>query len=143
MIVAGSLGVYFFAPDLLPDSLSFLKPPKKQEVTDAGVARLSFKDVKGSFVQSEKAGQLFAIHGVITNNYPKGRSFVLVKGSLLDDKGKVVKTKMAYAGNSFTEEQIKTMPLEEINKELKNRFGAKKANFNIKPEAGVPIQYRH
>jgi predicted Zn finger-like uncharacterized protein len=139
VIVGGSLGVYFFAPDLLPDSLSFLKPPKKQEVTDVGVARLSFKDVKGTFVQSEKAGQLFAIQGVITNNYPKGRSFILVKGSLLDDKGKAVKIKMAYAGNSFTEEQIKTMPLEEINKELKNRLGAKKSNFNIKPEAGVPF----
>jgi hypothetical protein len=134
--------VYFFVPEMLPDSLSFLKPPKKQEVTDAGVSRLSFKDVKGSFVQSEKAGQLFAIQGVITNNYPKPRSFILVKGSLLDDKGKVVKTKMAYAGNSFTEEQIKTMSLEEINRELKNRLGANKSNFNIKPEAGVPSTIR-
>ncbi|MEW6665092.1 MAG: DUF3426 domain-containing protein [Thermodesulfobacteriota bacterium] len=139
LIVGGSLGVYFFAPDLLPDSLSFLKPPKKLDVTDAGVARLSFKDVKGTFVQTEKAGQLFVIQGVITNNYPKARSFILVKGSLLDDKGKVVKSKMAYAGNSFTEERIKAMPLEEINKELKNRFGANKANLNIKPEAGVPF----
>ena len=139
VIVGGALGVYFFAPDLLPDSLSFLRPPEKQDVTDAGVARLSFKDVKGAFVQSEKAGQLFAIQGVITNNYPKARSFILVKGSLLDDKGKLVKSKMAYAGNSFTEAQIKTMPLEEINKELKNRFGANKANLNIKPESGIPF----
>lgn len=139
VIVGGALGVYFFAPDLLPDSLSFLKPPKKQDVTDPGVARLSFKDVKGNFVQSEKAGQFFAIQGVITNNYPKARSFILVKGSLLDDKGKLVKSKMAYAGNRFTEEQIKTLPLEEINKGLKNRSGAKNANLNIKPEAAVPF----
>jgi hypothetical protein len=62
-----------------------------------------------------------------------------VKGSLLDDKGKVVKTKMAYAGNRFTDDQIKTMPLEEINKELKNRLGANKSNSNVKPEAGLPF----
>jgi predicted Zn finger-like uncharacterized protein len=139
LLLAGGVGVYFLAPDLLPESLSFLKPAKKQDVADAGVSRLSFKDVKGTFVQSEKAGQLFLIQGMVTNNYPKGRSYILIKASLLDDKGKVVKTKMAYAGNNFTEDQIKAMSLEEINKGLKNRLGKANANANIKPGGGVPF----
>ena len=50
-----------------------------------------------------------------------------------------LQTKMAYAGNRFTDDQIKTMPLEEINKELKNRLGANKSNSNVKPEAGLPF----
>lgn len=139
IILAASSAVYFLAPGLLPESLSFLKPHQKEEVTDMGVARLSFGNVKGGFVLSEKEGQLFVIHGVVTNNYPKGRSFILVKGSLLNDKGQVVKTKMAYAGNVFNEEQLKTMPLEEINKGLKNRSGVQNANASVKPEGQIPF----
>lgn len=139
VVIAATAVVYFFAPGLLPDSLSFLKPPQKEEVSDMGVARLSFVNVKGGFVKSEKEGQLFVIQGMVTNNYPKGRSFILVKGSLLDDKGQVVKVKMAYAGNTFAEEQLKTMSVEEINRELKNRAGRQNANVRIKPESQVPF----
>ncbi|RJR43857.1 MAG: DUF3426 domain-containing protein [Desulfobacteraceae bacterium] len=139
ILLAGSAGIYFLAPELLPESLSFLKPHQKEEIADVGVARLSFGNVKGGFVQSEKNGQLFVIQGVVTNHYPKDRSYILVKGSLLDDKGQVVKTKMAYAGNVFTEEQLKSMPLEEVNKGLKNRPGAQNANAAIKPEGQVPF----
>ena len=139
ILLAGSAAIYLFAPEMLPDSLSFLKPPQKQELADTGVARLSFGNVKGGFVQSTQNGQLFVIQGVITNNYPKNRRFILVKGSLLDDKGQVVKTKMAYAGNSFTEEQLKTMAIEEVNNELKNRSGRQGANLSVKPESSIPF----
>ncbi|MDD5206411.1 MAG: DUF3426 domain-containing protein, partial [Desulfobacterales bacterium] len=126
-------------PQLLPDSLSFLKPHQKEEVVDVGTARLSFGNVKGGFIQSEQGGQLFVIQGIVINNYPRDRSYILVKGSLLDDKGQVVKTKLAYAGNVFNEEQLKTMPLEEINKGLKNRPGAQNANAAVKPEGQIPF----
>jgi predicted Zn finger-like uncharacterized protein len=139
ILLGGSAAVYLFAPQMLPDTLSFLKPPQRQELADTGVSRLAFANVKGGFVQSSKEGQLFVIQGVITNNYPKSRSFILVKGSLLDDKGQVVKTKMAYAGNTFTEEEIKSLPIEEINKELKNRSGRQGSNVGVKPETGVPF----
>ncbi|RJR48839.1 MAG: DUF3426 domain-containing protein [Desulfobacteraceae bacterium] len=139
ILLAGSAGIFYLAPELLPESLSFLKPHQKEEVADVGAARLSFGNVKGGFVQTEKGGQLFLIQGVVTNHYPKERSFILVKGSLLDDKGQVVKTKMAYAGNVFTEEQLKDMPIEEVNKGLKNRSGAQNVNAAVKPEGQVPF----
>lgn len=139
LLLACGVGIYLLAPDLLPESLSILKPPKKEDVSDAGISRLAFKDVKGSFMQSEKAGQLFLIQGVVTNHYAKPRNFILLKGSLLDDKGKVVKTKMTYAGNTFTDDQLKTMSLEEINKGLKNRPGNANTNVNVKPEGDVPF----
>lgn len=139
ILLAGSAAIYFLAPQLLPDSLSFLKPHQKEEVVDVGTARLSFGNVKGGFIQSEQGGQLFVIQGIVINNYPRDRSYILVKGSLLDDKGQVVKTKLAYAGNVFNEEQLKTMPLEEINKGLKNRPGAQNANAAVKPEGQIPF----
>ena len=139
LLVGGAIAIFFLAPGLIPDSLSFLKPSEKQEVTDAGVRNLSFKTVNGSFIQSEKLGQLFVIKGKIANNYSKSRSFILIKGTILDDKGKATKRRMAYAGNTFTENQIKKMSLEEIKKGLKNRFGKKRINLNIKPGAIIPF----
>jgi predicted Zn finger-like uncharacterized protein len=139
LLLGGGFAVYYFAPDLLPESLSFLKPIKKEAISETGVRRLSLKSVGGFFIESSKAGQLFVIKGTVTNHNPKSRSFILIKGSLLDDKGKVVGSKMAYAGNTFKEKQIKEMPLETINKSLKNRFGKKRINVNVKPQSTVPF----
>lgn len=139
LILAGGTGLVFFAPDYLPEFLSFLKPLKKQDLTDVGVRRLSFDAVNGTFVQSDNAGQLFVIRGKVVNNYPKGRSFILVKGTILDTRGKMVRRKMVYAGNPFTEKELKTLDIEEIKARSKNRFGMKKMNYNIKPGSGVPF----
>ncbi len=139
LIFGGAAAVFYFAPDLIPDSIPFLQPSKKQEAMDPGVARLSFKAVTGSFIQSQKAGQLFVIKGMVTNNYPKPRSFILIKGSILDDKGSVVKINMAYAGNTFTETQIKETPVEELDKGLKIRMGRNRMNSNLQPGATIPF----
>lgn len=139
LIFGGAAAVFYFAPDLIPDSIPFLRASKKQEVIDPGVARLSFKAVTGSFIQSQKAGQLFVIKGLVTNNYPKPRSFILLKGTILDDKGQVVKMKMAYAGNTFTEKQIKETPMEGLNQGLKIRAGRNRMNLNLQPGATIPF----
>lgn len=138
-LIGGAVAIFFWAPGLIPDSLSFLKPPEKQAITDIGVRRLSFKDVTGSFVNSKKEGQLFVIKGMVENKYPKSRSLILVKGNILDDKGKEVKKRMAYAGNTLSEGLIRTMPLEEIKKAMKNRHGKSNSNLNVASGASVPF----
>jgi hypothetical protein len=82
---------------------------------------------------------LFLIKGMVANNYLNSRSFILIKGSILDDKGKVVKTKLAYAGNVFTENEIKEMTVDQINQALRNRSGKNDSNLNVKPQAAVPF----
>ncbi|MDP6179082.1 MAG: DUF3426 domain-containing protein [Desulfatiglandales bacterium] len=141
LVLLGSVvAIYFWAPGLIPDSLSFLKPSKKDGSTDIGVRRLSFKSVTGSFVKSnEEEGSLFAIKGIITNNYPNIRSFISIKGSILDDRGQVVKSKVVFAGNIFTEKQIKGLPMEDIDKGLDNRYGKGRINFKIEPDRTVPF----
>lgn len=139
LLLAGAAAVFLYAPQYIPDSLSFMKPSRQEQIKDLGVRRLSFKAVSGSFVESPKAGQLFVVKGMVSNDYPKSRSYVLVKGSVLDDKGKVVKTKLAYAGNLLTEKQLKEMSSEEINEALKDRLGKGKINVNIQPQAAVPF----
>lgn len=138
VLIMGAVSVYLWAPQILPDSLSSLKPVE-EDILDKGVRRLNFKDVSGSFIQTRKAGQLFVIKGTVVNNNPKSRSFILVKGSILDDKGKVIRRKIVYAGNTFKEDQLKDMPMEMIDKRLKDRFGKDKTNFNVKPGGAVPF----
>jgi hypothetical protein len=111
----------------------------KPELKDPGVRRLSFNAVTGKFYQSSKAGNLFCIQGMIVNNYPGSRSFIRVKGSLLDEKGAAVKQKLAFAGNTFSENELKDMSLEQINQTLANRTGKGNANVNAKPQASVPF----
>ena len=139
LILGGAIAISKIAPNLIPGSIPFLQSSKKQEVMDPGVARLSFKAVTGSFIQSSKAGQLFVIKGMVTNNYPKRTSFILLKGTILDDKGKVVKVKMAYAGNTLAEKKIKETPIEELNQGLKTRAGRNRMNLNVQPGATIPF----
>jgi predicted Zn finger-like uncharacterized protein len=132
--------IYFWAPELIPDFLSFLKPPVKQEIIDMGTRRLSFHAVDGSFVDSEKAGKLFVVRGMVKNGYPKSRSFILIKVEILDDKGgQVVRRKLAYAGNNFKNEEIKVMSMEEIGKAMKNRYGMGRKNFNVPTNTTIPF----
>jgi predicted Zn finger-like uncharacterized protein len=109
ILLGGSAAVYFMAPQLMPNSMTLFKfkTDKGEETIDPGASRLSFKGVTGSFVQSTKAGQLFVIKGMVVNDYSKGRSFILVKGTILDDKAQVVKRKMAYAGNTIRKNKLK------------------------------------
>jgi predicted Zn finger-like uncharacterized protein len=137
ILIAAAAAIFIWLPGLIPDSLPMLKPANKQEIADMGVRRLSFKSVTGSFVDSENSGSLFVIRGMVTNDYPKSRSFILIKGTILDDKGQVVKRKLAYVGNNFKEEEIKSLPLEKINKAMKNRYGMGRKNVNITPGASI------
>jgi len=137
ILIGVAAAIFLWAPEIIPDSLSMLRPAEKQEITDMGVRRLSFKSVTGSFIDAENSGNLFVIRGEITNDYSKSRSFVLIKGSILDDKSQVVKRKLAYAGNNFKEEEIKSLPLEKINKAMKNRYGMGRKNVNVAPGAKI------
>ena len=139
VLIGSAAAVYFFAPDLIPESVPFLHKEKKQPITDPGVSRITLKEVTGAFVNSKEAGQLFVIRGLVGNNYSKSRSFISVKGNILDNKGRVVKSKTAYAGNTLKDEKIKELPLEEINEALKNRVGMDKKNVNIAPGTDIPF----
>jgi len=140
LLTGGAAALLYFAPEQVPESLtSYLGVAGKPEVKDPGVRRLSFKNVSGKFYQSGKAGNLFCVQGMVFNNYPGSRSFIRVKGSLLDEKGVPVKQKLAYAGNTFTENELKDMTLEQINQGLANRTGKGNVNVKVNAQASVPF----
>lgn len=138
-LLAGAAAVTYWKPELIRPYLAFLKTPEKEKPADAGVRLLQFESVAGSFFDSEKGGQLFVIRGMVRNEYPKPRSYILIKGSILDNKGKVVESRVSYAGNTFTEEELKSLPIEEIKKAAQNRDGMARQNFNLPSGASIPF----
>lgn len=132
---------YAWKADLIPPSvLSLLNPSSETKApADAGVRLLQFGSVSGAFVDTEKSGPLFVIRGMVTNKYPQNRRYIMIKGSILDNKGVVVLSKTAYAGNTFSEEELKTLPLNEIVKAADNRDGMAKQNLNVASGATIPL----
>jgi len=142
ILVGAAAALYVFKPDLLFEYFpSFKKSLPKEQVFDMGNKRLSINkdpaDLKGFFVDSEKAGKLFVVKGSITNNYPDKRSFIRVRSNILNSKGKVVKSKIAYAGNPISDKELLSLSIVEIDNRLMNKFGKDKINTNILPNSSI------
>lgn len=141
-IVLGVAAAYYvWKADLIPPSVLSLLSGFSENKTpaDAGARLLQFGSVSGVFVDTEKSGPLFVIRGMVTNKYSESRGHILIRGSILDNKGVVMIAKTAYAGNTFSEEELKTLPLDEITKAADNRDGMAKQNQNVASGATIPF----
>ena len=134
LIIGAGVATYFLMPEIIPDSLKIFGTSGKSKPGDAGIKALSFEDVSGFFVQSEIAGRLFIIKGMIKNDYPEGRRDVLIKAAILNDKGKEVKVAKVYAGKSLKEDQIKAMNQAAIKKAMSAR-----SKSIVRPGKTVPF----
>jgi predicted Zn finger-like uncharacterized protein len=139
LLMGAASALIFFMPELLPESMSFLKKPTGEQTLDMGNKRLSFNNLEGSFFDSSTAGKLFIVTGSVSNNYSDKRNFIRVRSNILDSKGKVVMSKIVYAGNPISNNDLQTQSMEEINKRLMNRAGRNNINTNIAPNASVPF----
>jgi predicted Zn finger-like uncharacterized protein len=139
VILGAATAVVFWIPDLIPDSLQFLKPVTRHLPPDIGIHKLSLRAVTGAFVDSEKAGSLFVVRGMVKNNYSKSRSLILIKANIMDDKGQVIRQKLAYAGNTFQDEEVRVLPLDEMEQAMKNKNGKGESNVNLAPGGTIPF----
>jgi predicted Zn finger-like uncharacterized protein len=140
LLIVAIGGAIKYKPDLLPDYIPFIKkaPPEKQAF-DIGNKRLSFKDLSGTFVNSKEAGKLFVVKGWVTNKYPDRRSYIRIRSKILDSKRAVLLSKIVFAGHPFTDKELQSLPLEEIDKRLRDKFGKNKMNTNVLPNASIPF----
>lgn len=111
----------------------------KEQAFDMGNKRLSFKGLNGSFLDSQKAGKLFVVKGLVINNYPDKRSFIRIRSNILSSKGTVVKSKIVYAGNPIGDKELQSLAIEEINNRLRNKFGKSNMNINILSKSSIPF----
>jgi predicted Zn finger-like uncharacterized protein len=140
LFVAATSALFFLKPDLLSDFIPFFKkPPSKEQALDMGNRRLSFGNLKGSFVDSKKAGRLFVVTGLVRNNYPDKRNYIRIKSNILDSKGKVIMSKIVYAGNPISDRDLQTLSMEEIHERLMNRVGKNNINMDIGSRSSVRL----
>jgi predicted Zn finger-like uncharacterized protein len=140
LLIVAVAAAISFKPDFLPDYIPFVKkaPPEKQAF-DIGNKRLSFKDLSGSFVNSKEAGKLFVVKGWVTNKYPDRRSYIRIRSKILDSKRAALLSKIVFAGHPLTDEELQSLPLEEIERRLRDKVGKNKMNTNVLPNASIPF----
>jgi predicted Zn finger-like uncharacterized protein len=140
LLVAAVAAAITYKPDFLADYIPFgKKAESEKQAFDAGNKRLSFKDLSGTFVNSKEAGKLFVVKGWVTNKYPDRRSYIRISSKILDSKRAEILSKVVFAGHPFTDKELQTLPLEEINNRLRDKFGKNKMNTNVLPNASIPF----
>jgi len=139
LLTAAASALVFFMPEMLPESIPFLKRPAKEQALDMGNKRLSFSNLEGSFVDSSTAGKLFVVSGSVANNYPDKRNYIKVRSTILDSKGKVAKSKIVYAGNPLNSNDLQTLSMEQIHNKLMTKAGRDNINMDIAPNASIPL----
>lgn len=100
---------------------------------------ISVEKVRGYYLETSHNNKIFVIEGQAVNHWRASRSFIRVKGTLLDSKGNRVKEKVAYCGNVLLEKDLKELSSEAIDKSLSSQFGESFANVNIPPGKSVPF----
>jgi predicted Zn finger-like uncharacterized protein len=115
----------------------FLK--KYMGIKDPSEGFLSLEKVKGYYVENNNLNRIFVIEGEAINRWKESRSFIKVKGILLDSKGKKVQEKEVYCGNLLSEKDLKEMDKAAIEKSLSSQFGISFANVNLQPSKAVPF----
>ena len=133
---------YFFFPGLIPGLGPTAKSVvKKPEVPDAGIdkLRIQAQTIETYYIKSVSAGELFIVKGNINNNYPTARGKILLQVSIFDEQNKIILKKDAYAGNVFSDEELKNMTVEQIDTAMKNVAGKDNKNLKIEPGATIPF----
>jgi predicted Zn finger-like uncharacterized protein len=142
VFIGAGVGIYFYFPDLIPD-LGLLNKPTvtKTDAKDLGTnkLRIQAQTIESYFVKSDKAGELFVIKGNISNNYSNPRSKILLQVSIFDEQNKVILKKNAYAGNVFTDEELKGISVEQIETAMRNAAGKDNKNLKIEPGTVIPF----
>jgi predicted Zn finger-like uncharacterized protein len=118
-------------------SLPFLN--KYAGLGDQAQGIISLEKVKGYYVESGSLSRTFVIQGEAANHWKESRSFIKVKGTLLDSRGNKVREQEAYCGNILSEKDIREMSPAAVEKSLGSQFGVSFSNVNILPGNSVPF----
>ncbi len=138
LLAAAGFGVFTvlnITGSKLPIIGSYMKP----ETPDPGNLKIIAFDLNSKFEKNQLAGKIFIITGLIKNEYSEARSFIKITGKLYEPAKKLSHTEQVYAGNVFSELELRSLDMEAIKNRLNNRFGQNRSNVDIKPGQSVPF----
>ncbi len=108
-------------------------------LSDSSPASISLENLRGYYAENIHAKWIFVIEGQAVNQWSETRSFLKVKGTLLDARGRKVEEKTTFCGNILGEKDLREMTRESIQKSLASQFGVSFSNVNIPPRKSVPF----
>jgi len=106
---------------------------------DSSEGYISLEKVRGYYLESNNLNKIFVVEGEAVNHWKESRSFIKVKGVLLDSQGNKVQEREAYCGNILSDKDLKEMTKGAVEKSLSSQFGISFSNVNLQPNKGVPF----
>ncbi len=157
IVVLAAGGVYFFGDrvsqpfaafgkyvdektaSLKKASINFPFFKKYLGIGDASEGYISLEKVRGYYLEGNNLSRVFVVEGEAVNHWKESRSFIKVKGVLLDSQGNKVQEREVYCGNILSEKDLKEMTKGAVEKSLSSQFGISFSNVNIQPNKTVPF----
>lgn len=91
------------------------------------------------FRENNEAGNILIITGMVRNSYPDHRNFIRLRGHLLATDGRHLADRYAFAGNVISEDELKSLPMGEIQSRLNIKGGQDGRNMNIESGQEIPF----
>lgn len=136
LIVVLGLGFYTLSHLGKSDTIEYFKSLVYRNY-DPGNRKIILSRVDGFFEKNAKIGRIFVVKGMATNGYDKPRSFIKVKGLLLNEQGSKLVEKEVVCGNALSNHELKTLSSQEIDSRLSGDVVP--PNINIAPKQSVPF----
>ncbi len=136
-LIIGGVYIYLDGPEEINEKLKQYFGQTTEEST--GIDQISLGTLEGRFLRNEHAGEIFLIRGEAINNFGQARSAIQVKGVLYDQLGKPLLQKTVFCGNPINDEQLRTLPFEELEQMMGNQFGKDLSNMKVDPRKSIPF----
>lgn len=108
-----------------------------QPVTPQGYLELA--KVRGVHHENLNAGRILVIKGTVVNRFNQPRQAIMVRARLFDSQGKVVRQAVAYAGSLFTEEELRQLSVEALQKRQASPANPNGAPYLAPPDGSLPF----
>ncbi|MDO9515838.1 MAG: zinc-ribbon domain-containing protein [Syntrophales bacterium] len=122
------------------------KAEKMLGIKDKGVAdeglpelRVTLIDVGERFVKGWTGETIMVTEGSAVNANTLAVSNIRVRGKMLGSSGNVLSEAESNCGIILTDDELKSLTMDEIKKELSNPYGRDFRNAEIKPGDGIPF----
>lgn len=139
LLAAGGFAAYEKADDLNKAWGVLASLKQYLAVWEEKEGKIALEKLRGFYVENNTAGRIFVIEGQAVNQWNESRSFIRVKGTLLNIQGQKVQQSAAYCGNILSEKDLKEMAKEAMQKSLSSQFGISFSNMNLPPGKAVPF----
>jgi len=110
--------------------------PVRSEVV---VGQIKLQDIRQRILNNYILGPIRIVEGTAVNqaDYPISR--VMIKGEIVDAYAVVLGEQVSYAGNILTDEELLTMPEDQILKKMSQPEGRNNSNDKIMPGGQIPF----